>query len=344
MNEPTPHHSSATMSTHSRRSDVQATGNARMRRSKAYAFLIVTMIGWGSLYVAAKPVLTVIPAFTLLALRYLIALIVLIPLYHLSTRLGKTVRPRRHDLPKLWAIGALGYFLAIGCQLIGNNLCAASTASLINSMNPILMTLLAAPLLHEHATVRQWMGIAISAIGAAAIIGVGNSGSNTTAGIIFSLASLALWSLASVLFRLVASNCTPLAITVHGFAAGAVLALIAAPLEAVAMPHSLRSASITSHTIALIAFIGVVCTAIALMTWNQALALTDTATCSSFYPLQALTSAVFGAVFLHEALTARFLVGFSLIATGILFCMAHHQPDMERRVPKNNQATSEAPR
>ena len=285
------------------------------------------MLGWGSLYVAAKPVLAVVPAFTLLASRYLIALAILAPLYRASVRRGRTARPDRRSLPRLWAIGALGYFLAIGCQLIGNDLCTASTASLINSMNPILMTVLAVPLLHERATGRQWAGIVVSAMGAAVIVGAGNGGDDTVAGIVFSLASLALWSLASVLFRLEASDCAPLAITVHGFAAGAVLATVAAPVEAAVTSRPLRMPALTPTVLALTVFIGVVCTAVALMTWNMALALTDAATCSLFYPLQALASALFGAVFLHEALTPRFLAGFVLVAAGILFCVARRRPE-----------------
>ena len=326
-------------------------------RGKAYVYLIITMIGWGSLYVAAKPVLEVLGPFTLVALRYAIALVVLVPIYLLrqkperltprqavggqtdsgqstsgqstsvqtpsvQTPNTQTSHPSRPSLPliaRIWGIGAIGYFLGIGCQIIGNQLCAASTASLLNSLNPIVIVLLAFVILGEKPTGRQLLGVLISMAGAALIIG-GVGDDNSMMGILFSLAAVLFWSLASVLFRGLSERADPLTITIHGFTAGLVLSAIAALFELRRTP--INWPSITPGVIALVLFIGFFSTAVCLLTWNQALALTDAATCSLFYPLQALTSAILGMIFLNERLTVGFVLGGALIAAGILFTVA----------------------
>ena len=65
-------------------------------------------------------------------------------------------------------------------------------------------------------------------------------------------------------------------------------------------------------------YLGVFGTAVAHTCWNKGLQTLDASTCSMFYPLQPLVSAVLGVLILHEVLTWNFIVGGLIICAGIL--------------------------
>lgn len=69
------------------------------------------------------------------------------------------------DWKYIWIVGGLGYFVSITFQLIGTKLLDASLASLINGMNPITISLLAAVFLKEKIRKRHIASICISIAG-----------------------------------------------------------------------------------------------------------------------------------------------------------------------------------
>lgn len=98
--------------------------------------------------------------------------------------------------------------------------------------------------------------------------------------------------------------------------------IFALPASLMELSNSqLSFADITPIIVIWIIYIGVVCTAGGLLFWNKALQLLDAATCSLFYPIQPLTSAILGIVFLKEVLNINFIIGSALIIGGILYAV-----------------------
>ena len=283
-------------------------------RNKAYIYLILALTSWGSLYVAGKYVLETVPSFTLLFLRYLIGVSILLVVYRKRPRASI----ERKDYKYIILIGFVGYFLAIGFQLLGTHYCNASMASLITSMNPAMIILFAALLLHEKIIVQKGMAVGVTLIGTVIVIGNLGAG-NTVIGVIFSFVSMTAWSLTSVLVRLVCQRYDSITVTIYGMTVGMLFSLPASVIEIRSV--SLEIADITPAVIMWILYIGIVCTAGGLLFWSRALELADAATCSLFYPIQPLTSAILGVVFLKEALSLNFLIGGVLIVGGILFAV-----------------------
>ena len=283
-------------------------------RSKAYLYLVLALTSWGSLYVAGKYVLETLPSFTLLFLRYFIALCVLLTIYR---KYPKAVIEKK-DRPYIFVIGSVGYFMAIGFQLLGNHYCNASMASLINSMNPAMIILLAALMLHERITLRKGIAVGITLIGTVVIIGDLGTG-NTILGVLFSFASMAAWSFTSVMVRLTCRKYDSVTVTLYGMMVGLVFALPAAVIHFNISGFNI--AELTPAVVIWTIYIGVVCTAGGLLFWNKALELMDAATCSLFYPLQPLTSAILGILILNEVLNVNFIIGSILILGGILFAV-----------------------
>ena len=283
-------------------------------KQKAYVYLIITTAAWGSLYVAGKYLIQHIPAFTLLFLRYCIAALVLYFLYRKSAH----KRVERSDLKYLLAIGFFGYFGGIGLQLAAMKYCDASLASLINSTNPIVIIILAIPILKEKATLHKLIAIGVTILGAGIIIGHVKGGS-VNVGILLSVLSVIAWSFSTVLVRFVSFKYDTLTITLYGMTVAIVCAF---PVSAVQIAKDGTTWSdVTPGVIAAVLYVGIFCTSIALFLWNKALSMVDAATCSLFYPIQPLVSTLLGALLLGEVITARFLFGGLLIAAGILYAV-----------------------
>ena len=283
-------------------------------RNRAYLYLILALTSWGSLYVAGKYVLEILPSFTLLFFRYFIASSILLTVYR---KYPKAIIEKK-DYKYIFSIGFVGYFLAIGLQLLGTHYCNASMASLITSMNPAMIILLAALMLHEGITLRKGVAVGITLIGTVVIVGNLGTG-NTLIGVIFSFASMVAWSFTSVLVRLSCQKYDSVTVTIYSMIVGLIFALPASIIE---LRYSeFHTSDLTPFIVIWIIYIGIVCTAGGLLFWNKALELLDAATCSLFYPIQPLTSAILGVLFLREVLNWNFIVGSTLIIGGILYAV-----------------------
>jgi len=288
------------------------------RNNKAYFYLIAALTSWGSLYVAGKYVLEIVPSFVLLFLRYFIAVLILAFVYRNQP---KSVIDKK-DYKYILMIGFVGYFFAIGFQLLGTHFCSASMASLITSMNPAMIILLAFPILHEKITLKKGIAVGITLIGTVVIIGDLGTG-NTVQGVVFSLISMTAWSLTSVIVRLSCQKYDAVTVTIYGMTIGMFFALPAALIEM--KMTGFEFLDITPIIAVWIVYIGVVCTAGGLLFWNKGLESLSAATCSLFYPIQPLTSAFLGILILKEQINMNYIIGSILIIGGILYAVIHER-------------------
>ena len=111
-----------------------------MKKKIGYIYLFITFFIWGSIYVVSKFALDVMAPFMLLLIRYVVSVAALTVLLKLR---GTRIKVKKEDRKYILIVGALGYFVSIGCQVMGTNLLDASLASLINAMNPISISILA---------------------------------------------------------------------------------------------------------------------------------------------------------------------------------------------------------
>lgn len=275
----------------------------------SYLYLFITFFIWGSLYVVSKFVIGNIPVITVSFFRYAIAGISLFVL--LKRKNVKKIESQ--DYKYIFLIGFVGYFMAIGLQLIGTKLSNASTASLINSMSPVAIMILAAVILKERLTFKKIVCLILAIVGVYVIIGGLKSGE--TLGIIVSLASVVMWSLVSVIVRKVSQKYDPLQITTYGIIIAAICTF---PISIVELSQSTNVHFTMSSIISLI-YMGIVCTAVAHALWNKSLSNLEAGTCSLFYPLQPMVSILLGIIFLGETITLKFILGALLITVGVLF-------------------------
>lgn len=279
-------------------------------KNSAYAYLLITFFFWGSLYVVSKFVLGRLPVITTSFLRYLIAGIVLYAVLQRS----KVEKIERRDYKYIFIIGFLGYFLAIGAQLLGTKLSNASLAALVNSINPVVIMLFAVFILKERLTVQKVVCGVLAIAGVYIILG-GVSGGDYLWGIAVSILSVILWSFVAVVVRKITQKYDPILITTYGIIIAAVCTLPFSLWELWVTPAIQFDGSLVLSLL----YIGVVCTALSHVLWNKSLSLLEAGACSLFYPVQPLAAALLGWLFLGEEINGKFIIGAVLIISGVLF-------------------------
>lgn len=278
---------------------------------KGYLYLILTFTLWGSLYVVSKYVLGRLPTFTISFVRFLLAFLAL------AVLAGRTeTKIEKKDYKYIVLIGGAGYFIAVGAQLLGTKYAGASMASLLNSLNPVTMTLFAAVILHEKLTLKKAAGVLLALGGVYAILGSGGEG-NSAAGILLSLFSVLLWSAVSVMTRKVTQKYDPLQVTKYG-AGVAALCYLPVCIWEIAGGGGIQPAAVDIPCVLSLLYMGIVCTGVAYLLWNKSLAVLEAGTCSSFYPIQPLVATLLGILFLGEQVGLSFAAGAVLIVAGVL--------------------------
>ncbi len=278
--------------------------------------LFAAFVLWGSQYVISKIALRTVPPVTLLALRYLVS----VPALFIVLRLRHALTPiKKGDWPILFAIGFTGYFASFCLQMLGINRLTGSVSSLLGAMNPIFIPILAAFFLHERITPAKIACVALSMAGVVVIVGV--DGTVDASGALLMLASVFLWSTASIIIRRVSGRYDPMQIAL-------IAILCALPLTGGWSLIELQSApcSFTLESVLAVLYMGVLGTAVTHSLWNYSLRVMDASFCSMFYPMQPLVSSILGVLFLHEAVTPGFVIGALMICCGIVAAVISAKP------------------
>ncbi|HEV7283924.1 MAG TPA: DMT family transporter, partial [Kaistia sp.] len=126
-----------------------------------FAAIATTIIGWASAFAAIRVGLTALTPVELAAARYLAAAVPA-GLYLLIAR---PPLPSLRDFLRLIVIGVL--FIAAYAVLLntGEQTIAAGPASFIIQINPIIVALIAMPLLGERFGLGGWVGTLVSFLG-----------------------------------------------------------------------------------------------------------------------------------------------------------------------------------
>ena len=132
-------------------------------------------------------------------------------------------------------------------------------------------------------------------------------------GILFIIISVLSFGFASIQMRRLTQKYAPILITFYGMLIGSLLSL------PVGIYSSLREpVSLTPFVVLVLLYLGIMGSGVAQFTWTKALSELPASTCSLFYPLQAVFSAVLGAYLLGESFTVHFYLGLILISADIL--------------------------
>lgn len=275
-------------------------------------YLILAASIWGSMYVVSKVVLTVVSPLVLVWLRYLVALIALV-LMGIITKQSWKISLK--DIPLIFTIGVIGYFISIWAQFAGTQLSSAQMGSVITSATPAFMVIFAHFLLKERITFKKLFSVSLATIGVLLIVGIGDfEPSFQVGGLILVIAALT-WALMSVLIKLVPKEYSQVVITTYAILAATI---IITPFAFVQMQLEQIPVLLQPTIGGGILYIGVVSTAIAFFLWNKGMQLVDASQGGLYFFFQPLVGTLLGWLFLGEQVGWTFWVGSSLIFAGVL--------------------------
>jgi len=277
---------------------------------RVYGALSFSMLVWGLSFLAIKDALAVVPVFSLLFIRFLLATILL----------GIVAVPRgahriaRRDLLTLAGLSALspvGYFLF---ETYGVANTQPSHVAVIIATIPIAVYLIAFARRQEHASWRKTAGIATAYVGVLLIIGFGRGEAGATLlGDLLVVGAVACAASRTTLIKDALRRVTPLQLTLYQFAFSL---LVFGPLAAT---DGLGWVSnLTTTAILEVLFLGVFCSAGAFLAMHYALAhLTATRVAVSANVIPPITL-IAEATLLGVPLTAIKGIGTAVTLTGVL--------------------------
>lgn len=274
---------------------------------KAYALLFLTFFMWGSVYVGAKFISGNVPPSLIACLRSCVGTACV----WVMARKYRSIRLAKEDLAVLLGIGFLGYYATVNLVQLGIALTGASNAALINALTPVSVTIFAALMLKERITPIKLLCLVLALAGTAVITG-GSESRGELLGVIAVLVSVATWGLASVQMRKLTAKYPPVLVTAWGLS---VSLLFHIPTGIAT--YVTQGATLDLKSILVVLYLGITGTGLAQYTWTKSLSLLPASTCSLFYPLQALFSALLGAMILNEQFRPSFFLGLALICADV---------------------------
>ncbi len=276
-------------------------------RAAGLACLFLTFFLWGSVYVAGKLGSAELSPFLLAALRCGVAA----PLLLLMARRHLHVRIDPADRKYFLAVGLLGYYVTIDLVQLGIHLTGASIAALMNSLTPVAIMLLAAALLGERITPVKLVCLVLAVAGTIIVAG-GAHGQGEAFGILAALLSTVTFGTASVFMRKLTVKYPPILVTAYGMTLSLLLHIPTGLVAALRQPVRFGVSGVLT-----VLYLGIAGSGLAQFTWAKALSRFPAGTCSLFYPLQAVFSALLGAVILNENFTAAFFIGLALVVADV---------------------------
>lgn len=283
-------------------------------RGAIYGLLAASI--WGGMYVVSDIVLKIIPPFTLLSMRLILATLVL------GIGIVPTLRQQSLTLPDilpLLGVGFIGFGISVGAQFVGTDKSTAINGSLITSASPAFILVFAVIILREKLTLQRVLAIGLATLGVLVIINPAEAefGSETFFGDVALFVAAVTWGLYSVLVRRVSQNHNTLVVTWFAFLGGMCLVLPASLLELPSRPIG----NIDGGVVLGVLYLGIISTAVAMWLWNRAFALVEASVASLFFFAQPLVGAILSVIFLGQSMTTALWVGSALILAGVLIAL-----------------------
>ncbi len=287
----------------------------RQSEGFALALLMVAPLLMASNPVMGRAAVEFVPPLALAFWRWLLCFIILLPLTWRSLRRHQDVLKQHGGLILL--LGALGMGVSGGFVYVGVQYTTATNASIIYAASPVMMLIIATFLDRETIQTRQIVGIVLSLIGVATIIGKGDWQAllaiEFNVGDIWVLGAATSWAFYSVLIRRL-SNLVP---TFTLFAA-IILAgvIVLAPFY---LWESATGQTMTLNGATILSLAGVVLIAslFAFTAFQKGIAVIGAARAGPFMYLMPVYGAGLAVLFLSERFELFHAIGLCLILPGV---------------------------
>lgn len=273
-------------------------------RGAADALLAVIACAWGSSYLLMKVGTGAVPPFSLIALRFGIAFVVVAAIF--SRRLAKT---RVSTLARAAVLGAL-MFALFGFLMTGIGQTSASNAGFLTSLAVVFVPVINAVMRRRAPGARMTAGVAVTLLGIA-LLSLHGSLTLSPGDALCVMGSI-FYALFIVATDRLSAKEDPLLLGVWQLGFAALFGLVATNLfEAPALPADpVRWGAVLG--------LALVCSAFGFVAQPVAQRATTAEHAALLFALEPVSSAVLAFVFLGETLDARGILGAVLVIAGVL--------------------------
>lgn len=293
------------------------------------AALLATSL-WGASVVATRVVVQSVPPLTLAAMRFGQGTLVLLLVLLLFA--PALLRIKRQDVG---AIALAGFVIFTCFSILFNlslSLTEAARGALMLATAPLWSVLIGRTLTGERLAPRQIIGIGLSIIGIA--VSLLERGLSFGAGDLSMYLGDALMLLAAlcvaiygVLARRILQTYAAITVTAYAMLFGTLLLLV--PLLVLEDVGGALVA-LDQQTLLLLVFLGVLGGALAHFLWVQSLSALAATQVAVYINLNPLVAAILGAWLLREQISLLFILGFSLVLSGVLLVNWPHAHRLHR--------------
>ena len=285
--------------------------------TSTYLRLIGVAALWGGTFIAGRIAAPQVPHFTLAALRFWSAALVLLPVAYLVD--GRLPRLGRRDVLYAALLAVFGLVIYNLFFLGALELIPASRTALVVALNPILTAIAMAVVFRERLAPHRWIGIFLALLGVCTVLAKGDVTlllQRVGAGELLMLGGAACWAVYTIVSRLALQSATPpspLALTTVTTLWGAVILSIGIPSEWSAW----HVTDVTASAWSSIVYLGVGGTALGFFWYAQALTRLPAARAAVFNNLVPVFGVLFGTLLLDEPLSASMVVGGLIALAGV---------------------------
>ncbi len=284
---------------------------------RTLAAIAITLLFWSSAFAGIRASLAAYTPGQIALFRFLVASVVL-AIYAWVTQMQA---PKKQDLGAIAIIGLLGipsYHLLLN---YGQLTVTAGAASLLINTTPVFTTLLAIAFLGERLSLRRWIGIAVSFMGAVLITGGEARGLSFNWGALLVLMAAVSSSGWITLQKPYLNKYKAIELTTYTIWAGTIFLLPFLP----SLIKTISTAPL-SATIGVV-YLGVFPSAIAYATWAYVLAQIPASRASTFLYVVPVLAILVAWVWLSEVPTVLSLIGGAIVLSGIVLVNTRRQPE-----------------
>ena len=300
-----------------------------MTRDERTAYLMLTGLAvcFGGTWVAGAVAVDAAPPFTIAAIRFGVASVLLYAWAKLTNR--PLSRVERSDWPIIAGLGLTAIAGYNWLFLTGLTLAPASDGAIIvPGLAPVFTAVIAGAVLHERLGLRGFIGLAVAAFGLFLVVNpVGGTTDHRLLGDLLFIAGAALWGVYSVIARVASRRFSAVSATLYGTAFGTLVLIPAAILEG----GEASIATAPAGALLSIAYLTVFGTVLAFVFLNMGVARIGAARASAFALLVPIIGVLSSVALLGEKLGPLTLVGGAVVLIG-LWLIEHRgqQPAQER--------------